>query len=192
MWNHFPCEPNMKVTSPDQRLARTVSRFFITLFVVCCCGCAALSQSGLKVGAKAPSFSGKAIDGATYSTESLQGKIFVLTFWATSCPICHGEIPKLNKLVDQYDSSKVVFVGPTNATEMVLSTYLKENPFKFHILPRSNTTMLKYADRDKDGDIDLAYPAYFLVDRTGVIQYRANGFGRIDQLRAEIERLLKR
>jgi len=184
----------MKVPCLDQsRLRRILSvRVSLTILIAAFCSTVALSQNGLKIGSQAPAFSGKAIDGANYSTENLRGKVVLLTFWATSCPVCHGEIPKLNRLVDQYDSSKVVFLGLTNASEMVLSSYLKDNPFRFHIMPKSVAALLKYAERDKNGDIDVAYPAYYLVDQTGVIAYRANGFGKIDKLRSEIDRLLKR
>ena len=56
----------------------------------------------------AENFSGATMDGQTVELESLKGKVVLITFWSTKCPICESEIPKLNKIAESYKGKEVV------------------------------------------------------------------------------------
>jgi len=65
-----------------------------------------------RLGAPAPSFSLRRIDGAgTLDLASLHGKAVVLNFWASWCVPCKGEAAMLEQAWKQYRSQGVVFLG---------------------------------------------------------------------------------
>jgi peroxiredoxin len=150
----------------------------------------ALGQQVLKPGEAAPSFSGQALDGTLYDLGQLQGKVVVLTFWSTRCEICHSEIPNLNRVADRYRGKDVVFLAVTMDNEAKVNPYIKRNPFNFTILPNSFGVMLKYADRDRAGNINMGFPAHFLITRQGTIALRTDGWDKAANLDSQISRLL--
>lgn len=149
-----------------------------------------LAQQALKAGESAPAFSGQGLDGAMYDLGQLQGKVIVLTFWSTRCEICHSEIPKLNGVAERYKGKDVVFIAVTMDNEAKINPYLKKNPFNFHILPNSFGVMLKYADKDRSGNINMGFPAHFLISRNGMIALRTDGWDKASNLDSQISRLL--
>ena len=138
----------------------------------------------------APLFSGTSLDGTDYSLNDLRGTVVVLTFWSTKCEICRGEIPKLNRFADRFDPKRVVFLALTMENEDKVTGYLKSNPFKFQILPNSFGTLFQYADRDKNGYMDMGFPSFFVIDQGGFIQYRTSGYDKITSLDAAISKLI--
>lgn len=151
---------------------------------------AAFSQQVLKPGESAPVFSGQSLDGKTYDLDQLHGKVVVLTFWSTRCAICHSEIPNLNRVADRYRGQEVVFLAVTMDNHTKVNPYLKRNPFHFNILPDSFGVFLKYADRDRSGNINMGFPAHFLISRKGKIAMRTDGWDKAGNLDSQIARLL--
>lgn len=151
---------------------------------------AALSQQALRPGESAPEFSGQSMDGKMYDLEQLHGKVVVLTFWSTRCQICHSEIPNLNRVADRYRDKDVVFLAVTMDNEAKIDSYVKRNPFNFNILPNSFGVMLKYADKDRSGNINMGFPAHFLINRKGLIALRTDGWDKAANLDSQISRLL--
>lgn len=160
--------------------------FLITLFL----SISAFSQSSVKIGSKAPAFTGNAVDGTTYDLAQSRGRVVVLTFWSSRCSICHSELPKLNRLAGQYDD--VAFLALTMETAEVVSPYLQRNPFRFQVLPNSFGVVLRYADRDQKGNIDMGFPSFFVIDGQGLVQHRSSGYNKIESLDAAIGRLTAR
>jgi peroxiredoxin len=116
--------------------------------------------------------------------------VVVLTFWSTRCQICHEEIPKLNRVADRYRGRDVVFLGVTMDNQVKIEPYLRKTPFNFSILPNSFDILLKYADRDGQGNINIGFPSYYVIDRRGLIQMRASGWDKSSNLDSEIAELL--
>ena len=163
----------------------------IFLFLVLLVGTTgALSQQALKPGEAAPEFSGQGLDGNLYDLDQLHGKVVVLTFWSTRCQICHSEIPNLNRVAERYRGKDVVFLAATMDNEAKINPYLQRNPFNFTILPNSFAVMLKYADKDRSGNINMGFPAHFLISRKGVIAMRTDGWDKAANLDTQISRLL--
>lgn len=148
------------------------------------------SQQALKPGEAAPEFSGQSIDGKMYDLDQLHGKVVVLTFWSTRCEICHSEIPNLNRVAERYRDKDVVFLAVTMDNEAKINPYLKRNPFNFNILPNSFGVMLKYADKDRSGNINMGFPAHFLINRNGMIALRTDGWDKAANLDSQISKLL--
>lgn len=165
---------------------RTISTIILALVL----GVTAAAQQQLKVGNKAPDFNAESLDGQQVSLSQLHGKVVVLTFWSTRCEICHNEIPKLNRIRDRYKDKEVVFLALTMENNGRIEPYLKKTPFNFDILPNSLGIVLKYADMDKSGNINLGFPSYFVINQDGAITLKADGWDKTDNLEAQITRLL--
>lgn len=165
---------------------RVISILFLSLFL----SIAAFGQQSLREGAPAPEFSGTSMNGQIYDLNRLRGNIVVVTFWSTRCNICHSEIPKLNRLAEQYKGRNVVFLALTMENEAKVQGYLRSTEFNFNILPNSFGVVLQYADRDRQGNIDMGFPAHFIVNQNGQIDMRASGWDKTNELQSRIAKLL--
>ncbi|QYO66924.1 TlpA family protein disulfide reductase [Leptolyngbya sp. 7M] len=150
-----------------------------------------VAQQQLKPGQPAPEFNAQTLDGKAVSLSELQGKVVVLTFWSTKCIICHNEIPKLNQIAARYQGQDVVFLALTMENETRLEPYLRKNRFDFEIVPNSFGVVLKYADMDAGGRINMGFPAYFLIGKSGRIELRDDGWDKSVKLDSQISRLLR-
>ncbi|MBX3242910.1 MAG: TlpA family protein disulfide reductase [Acidobacteria bacterium] len=165
---------------------RTVFLFIVILALSIC----AAAQQQLTVGAEAPAFSAEYLNGKPLELNDLKGKVVVMTFWSTRCLICHNEIPKLNRMADSYKGRDVVFLALTMENESIVSPYIKKNPFRFDIVPNSFGVVLKYADMDASGRIRMGFPSYYLIDRKGKINLRADGWDKTSNIDTRISQLL--
>jgi peroxiredoxin len=138
----------------------------------------------------AKTFSATSLGGQTFDLAELKGKVVVLTFWSTRCPICRDEIPKLNQLVKIYKDKDVVFLGLTMEGPTKVEAYLKRKPFDFTIIPNSFGVVLKYAEKVGNGNISLGFPSHFVVNRKGEIELKTNGFDKTPAIESQIRRLL--
>ena len=161
----------------------------IGLFLVLAFSAAVFGQQS-KAKPLAETFSATSLDGKSFDLAELRGKIVVLTFWSTKCSICHSEIPKLNQLVESYKDKTVVFLGLTMENPNKVEAYLKKTSFKFDILPNSFGVVLKYADKDGDGNVAMGFPAHFLINQKGEIELKTSGFDKTEMLDSRISQLL--
>ena len=144
-----------------------------------------------QTGRQAEKFMATSMSGKTVELAALKGKIVVMTFWSTRCAICQSEIPNLNGLAAGYASNKdIVFLAPTMEGENMVESFVRHNPFNFTILPDSFGLLLKYSDRDAQGRLTMGFPAYFLIDRSGYIQYRDSGWDKVSPLDNAIKKLV--
>lgn len=139
----------------------------------------------------AENFIATSLDGHSFDLADLKGKVVLVTFWSTRCPICASEAPKLNELAANYKKENVVFLGLTTDNEKTVFSFLKKKPFNFTILPNSFGILLKYADHDDGGNVSMGYPAYYLINQKGEIELKTNGYNKKEKLNSEINRLLK-
>ncbi|MFQ5590997.1 MAG: peroxiredoxin family protein [Phycisphaerae bacterium] len=64
------------------------------------------------VGKPAPKFAAaKTIDGKELSNETLKGSITVLDFFAGNCPHCNKQLPRVEKIRQEYEAKGVRFVA---------------------------------------------------------------------------------
>lgn len=121
--------------------------------------------------------------GEPVSMSSLKGKVVLVNFWQTWCPHCRHELPHLNELYTKYKDKGLVIVGATRddkqQNEQQLMEFLQSNPQTFPILRVEQSTARDYAVS--------GIPAAALVDRQGVVQWRAHPGSLTD---AQIETLL--
>src|SRR5438477_6691153 len=73
------------------------------------------SEKGAAVKPKgpAPEFDLENVAGGKIKAAELKGKVSVIDFWATWCEPCWSEIPKYNKMLDEFQGKNVQILGIT-------------------------------------------------------------------------------
>ena len=163
-------------------------KLFIGLCLILSLSFAAFAQ---KAKPMAGDFSVTSMQGKTFDLAELRGKVVLVTFWSTKCPICAAEIPKLNQLAKSYQGKEVIFLGLTMENADKVKEHLKKKPFDFNIIPNSFDVVLQYGDKDGDGKISMGFPAHFLVNQKGELELKTNGFDKTEMLNTRISQLLK-
>lgn len=138
-------------------------------------------------GRSAPAFSAKAYDGTAVSSETLQGKPYLVYVWFTNCPPCVKTSPLLVELDKQYAKRGFSIVA-ANAdrvleleyTDDERAAYAKKLGIAFtlaHLNPEMQAAF---------GNVSV-FPTLFFVDRKGTIVKHLVNF----QEKAALEAALK-
>jgi peroxiredoxin len=133
----------------------------------------------------APGFEIKTIDGLFLRLADLRGKVVVLNFWFVGCAPCRVEIPGLNKLVEEFASSDVVFIGLALDKADSIRDFLKAIPFKYQIAAEAQTVASQFGVS--------SYPTHVLINKQGEIEFFLIGGSptRHAELKPLIQNLLK-
>ena len=120
------------------------------------------------VDAPMPSFAREMIPFGLLDSKTLKGRIILINFWFTSCAPCIAEMPGLNRLVDEYKGSNVVFIGFTFEHKNDIETaFLPTHRFDFKIVPDAGDMEKVFGIND--------YPSTFIVDASGRIRKAWSG-----------------
>lgn len=138
----------------------------------------------------AEGFAAVDLNGREVSLEDLRGKVVVVNFWSTRCVICHDEIPKLNRMSDSFRGRDVAFLAVTLEQSARVEEYLRKNPFDFDVIPNGFGVLLKFAERDSEGRINMPYPSFFVIGPSGRIEFKTEGAGKTGTLTSVIQNLL--
>jgi peroxiredoxin len=141
-------------------------------------GCAAValawgvSASAVGVGAAAPEFKLKDLDGREVSLKSLAGKTVVLEWVNPECPFSdrHAREKTMSNLAKKY--GKVVWLG-INSTSSTHANYLEPAKHKAWVSENGVPYSILY---DSSGDVGRAYgarttPHLFVIDPQGKVAY---------------------
>jgi peroxiredoxin len=164
-------------------------KFLSLVLLIAALSVAAAAQKNLRAGDTAPEFTVTTIDGAKLTLSQMKGKVVLVAFWATYCPICHAEIPKLNAIAEAYKGKNIVFLGVTSEKAPEITSHLKKEPFGFTIVPDGFGLMMQIGDK-KDGQMDMGYPNYYLIDQKGTVAFRGSGYDKTVELETKIAALL--
>ncbi|HEV7644908.1 MAG TPA: TlpA disulfide reductase family protein [Pyrinomonadaceae bacterium] len=179
-------------------------KILLSIFIALLLGYSALAQTVTKTvtktivqgpapvqnGSKSPDFTVTSIDGKTFDSNALRGKVVVLNLWFVNCPFCVQEIALLNPIVDQY--KEAVFIGMAVNNKPQLESFLKNYPFKYNIIPNAGQIMLfKFGEVDKNGNYDLKFPLHVVIDRQGNQVLKMQGIKGVDAVRQELEKQFK-
>ncbi len=150
----------------------------------------------MKTNETAPDFSLVNMDGKAVRLSDLKGKTVILDFWATWCGPCRASFPAMQQLVDYYKSNPdIVFLfidtfegntGGTTVDKMKSGAkkIMEEKNYSFHVVFDSGDTV---ASKYKVNSI----PAKFVIDKNGIIRYRAVGSGIYSNLIDEMVAMIK-
>lgn len=139
----------------------------------------------------APDFSIVRLDGRQMQSAELKDHITVLYFWATWCPPCWEEFPKLQRLYDRYGSNpNVIFL----AVDANGKGETPENAQAFAQTQGYTIPMAFDAQRAAARLRIGIYPSLLIFDRSGHIRLVHAGFDGsehyVENLSNEIDRLL--
>ncbi|MDV7764880.1 TlpA disulfide reductase family protein [Peribacillus sp. CSMR9] len=123
------------------------------------------SLGGLKIGAKAPDFNLKTLDGKQVELSDYKGKKVMLNFWATWCPPCKKEMPDMEKYTQQAGDDVVVLavnIDPENDVQ----SFVEDNGITFTIPLDSQSAKNPVNERYKI----LSIPTTYFIDKEGIIR----------------------
>ena len=119
------------------------------------------------VGKPAGDFTLKTHDGKSLTLSKLKGKRgVVLVFFATWCPSCMAEVPRVKKLVEAARDKKVLVYGVNfRQSERIVAKFVSDRKVNYRIL------------LDSDGKVTKGFgvsgiPTILGVDADGVVRYR--------------------
>lgn len=141
--------------------------------------------SGLKEGETAPGFHVITLSGEELDSSQLKGDIAVLNFWFIQCPPCRAEIPKLNRLVKEYEGKPVHFIAFAPDDEASLEEFLTSVPFDYKIVANATPIAQKFGV--------TGAPTHVILDSEGVIAkiYLGEVASPMADLGSMIDRLLE-
>ena len=107
----------------------------------------------------------------------------VLNFWATWCPPCKREIPDFIDLQTAYGLRGVQIVGIALDEPEKVREFALENGMNYPVLLGSDDVSMKY------GGIE-GIPTTFIIDKSGKIVSKFEGFRSRQLFESEIQKLL--
>ena len=134
----------------------------------------------------APDFSLETLSGEEISLSDFEGKVVLISFWATWCGPCLQELPHLDKMLEEFkDEGLVVLAINTDGSDTRSSVrrVVKRKKFKMPIL------------MDLDGAVSATLnprgvnPYTIVIDRKGRIAEEHEGYSPGDE--EETEELVK-
>ena len=132
----------------------------------------------------APTIDFMNIKGEKITAESLNGKVRIIHFWATSCTTCIAEMPEMIKTYDQFHAKglELIAVAMSYDPPHYVLNFTQTRQLPFHVV-----LDLKGEIAKTYGDIKLT-PTTFVIDKNGSILKRYVGkpsFSELHQLLSE-------
>lgn len=135
-------------------------------------GCASVSVTGWplaahaggpRVGKPAPPLVVHTLDGNEIATDSLRGKVVILTFWATWCAPCRAELPILSAYAAEHAAQGLQVVG--------ISLDEADNLPEVRKVAASLSFPVALLGGEYAGDYGRIWrmPANFTIDRAGLL-----------------------
>lgn len=135
------------------------------LALLVACGSSAPSAPAL--GQAAPDFTLPTLDGQTIQLSQLKGRVVIVNFWATWCPPCENETPRLVAWYTRHRAAGLEVLGVDKLAQ------------------DSREAVVEFVERyavpypvplDQTGDVSqqwqaLQLPRSYVLDRQGVVRY---------------------
>lgn len=135
----------------------------------------------------APDFQLESLDGTLVNLTDYRGQVVLINIWATWCPPCVREIPRLQRLFDRYQAQGFVLLGVNTTFQderAEVAQFVRDQGITYPVL------------LDVDGEVGQAYgsrliPSSYLIDQNGKIVHALVGEVSEAQLSEQIARLLQ-
>ena len=127
---------------------------------------------GIEPGQQPPDFTATDLQGQSHHLRDIHSKPVLVHFWATWCPYCRAEIPKIKKLQEQWGSKGALEIITISVDEDLdkVKKFLAAQPLPYPVI----------ADVSQRPALAELYhvegiPASYLIDRDGLIANRFEG-----------------
>jgi peroxiredoxin len=132
----------------------------------------------------APGVTFTSIKGEKISTADLRGRVVLVNFWATDCPVCVNEMPRMVETYNKHRAGgfELIAVAMRHDPPNYVLSYTEKNALPFKVALDPMGTLAKAFD-----DVRLT-PTSILIDKRGNIVTRILGepdFPKLDALIAE-------
>jgi peroxiredoxin len=131
----------------------------------------------------APAFTLTDLNGKSVSLSDFKGKVVILDFWATWCPPCKREIPDFINLQKEYGARGLQVVGIALDEPGKVQAFASQNGINYPVLLGTDDIAWKY------GGIQ-GIPTTFVIDKTGKITAKFEGYRPRDVFESEIKKRL--
>lgn len=133
----------------------------------------------------APVFETLDVQGKSHRLADHAGKVVVLNVWATWCPPCREEMPKLDRLYKERNDQGLVVFGLSTEDLDVQRKFLQERfTVSYPLLTVNGNVPEMYRGVQR-------YPATFLIDREGRLQPAPGTDQPFEKLEAAVGTLLE-
>jgi peroxiredoxin len=112
---------------------------------------------------------GTKVDGSHFSTADWKGKVVLVDFWATWCPTCMEEMPRVKKAYAEFHDKGLEIVGVSSDHE---TDQLKQFLAQSHDMPWPqlfDPSDLDWSPIARSLGVE-ALPTMFLIDKQGVVR----------------------
>ena len=130
------------------------------------------ATSKLEVGDIPPNYLGKDNKGLKVNLEDNEGKVVIISFWASWCSPCLKELPVLENIQAQLGEDKV----------KVIAVNYKESRKQYRHIKKKLSHLKLTLTHDKHGSLGNKFgvegiPHLFIVGKNGKLVYQSIGYG---------------
>ena len=135
----------------------------------------------LEAGSRVPDFSATDLDGRTWTSADVRGRVMVLNLWFTGCGPCRAEMPELSRWKEEMPD--VMFFSSTYESAGRARPVLEKQGFNWIPLV-GDTQFRKFVGSN-------GYPVTIVVDKQGIVSRVEYGTSPVqrDALKAAIQAL---
>ena len=139
-----------------------------------------------------PAWRATTAEGKEFHSRQLDGKVVVMTMWASWCPSCRKQLPVLDKLQEFYrDDSVQVLSFSFDHSEKIHEKFVSEQDLHFPSIFARTGEGLKVVKMLQKGAGTLeAVPTVLIYDKNGRLTHHLVGFFNRKQLEDLISPLL--
>lgn len=135
---------------------------------------------------QAPELTFNTIEGKKITMSSLKGQIVLVNFWATDCPGCIAEMPKLVETYNTYHAKGLEIIAVAMPTDPIsqVQNYAQKNKLPFPVVHDGDGEITAHFD-----DVRLT-PTTFMIDQQGHLMGKIIGEMDFTALRSQLDKSL--
>jgi peroxiredoxin len=133
-----------------------------------------------------PELTFNTIEGKKIEMSSLKGQIVLVNFWATDCPGCIAEMPKLVETYNTYHAKGLEIIAVAMPTDPIsqVKNYVQKNKLPFPVVHDDNAEITTHFD-----DVRLT-PTTFMIDQQGHLMGKMIGEMDFTALKSQLDKSL--
>jgi peroxiredoxin len=139
--------------------------------------CTAAAAQASAPAAPMPTLQGQSLQATPVDLRALRGKVVLVFFWSTDCPVCLDKLPELRRNLEGWRGRDFAIVAVNqDRARRDLADY--EKVLDRLVPPNPQMTLMwrrEASHRDGFGELPLRMPTAFVLDRRGALVKTLNG-----------------